>query len=305
MPAPWCGKVGAGAIVAATLNPCIFNTAASLLLALAAAAAALLQGSAARRLSAAAAGRPYLLPRPGAAVAHAQVAAAGVLLALHGFALVWATSQVPQPPYVVFSEALLLTAWSMFMVGQLIDCCGWWMWIGGCGSGLAGTLRHVHMHAGRSTVLAGAGALRAPGMPACTPRARPAPRLPACPPAGPAVLLPPPGRDAAPEGAAVGRRRSVHVWAVQRGTGCGLWRGCVDWLGRWEIACLPACVEVLPLRCLPARRRACLRARAHGADRVVVCPAATCPACPGCCGVCRCSSMCMASAWILPSGASA
>ncbi|EFN52666.1 hypothetical protein CHLNCDRAFT_58798 [Chlorella variabilis] len=121
MPAPWCGKVGAGAIVAATLNPCIFNTAASLLLALAAAAAALLHGSAARRLSAAAAGRPYLLPRPGAAVAHAQVAAAGVLLALHGFALVWATSQVPQPPYVVFSEALLLTAWSMFM-GLLYYC---------------------------------------------------------------------------------------------------------------------------------------------------------------------------------------
>jgi hypothetical protein len=120
--APWCGDVGEEALFLATLNPCYFSTAAALVLSIAALAVALLSGASARRLASAATGRSYLLPRFSAAVAHTQALAAGVLIALHGFALVWSTTQVPQPPYVEFTEALLLTAWSLFLVSQTKAC---------------------------------------------------------------------------------------------------------------------------------------------------------------------------------------
>jgi hypothetical protein len=77
-------------------------------------ASAELKGASARRLAAAARGRSYLLPRTAGVVHAAQLAASAVLLALHGFALLWATTQVPQPPFVDFSEALLLAAWAAF-----------------------------------------------------------------------------------------------------------------------------------------------------------------------------------------------
>jgi hypothetical protein len=118
MPAPWCGKIGTSAWVASTLNPCFFNTGAAVVLAVAAAAFGYAQATNARRLSLAARGRTYLLARPSASAAHLQVAAAGVLLALHGFALLWSTTQVPQPPFIDFSEALLITAWTLFLVSS-------------------------------------------------------------------------------------------------------------------------------------------------------------------------------------------
>lgn len=113
--APWCGKDASWA-VAGTINPCIFNPAAAAVLVVVAAAVAWQQGATARRLSAAAAGRSIALPRGGGAAVHAQLGAAAVLLALHGFALLWVMTQVPQPPYVAFSEALLLAAWGAFLV---------------------------------------------------------------------------------------------------------------------------------------------------------------------------------------------
>lgn len=131
MPAPWCGKIGTSAWVASTLNPCFFNTGAAVVLAAAAAAFGYSQAASARRLSDAARGRTYLLARPRAAVAHLQVAAASCLLALHGFALLWSAMQVPQPPFINFSEALLVTAWTLFLVrlgSQLHPAC----WPDGC-----------------------------------------------------------------------------------------------------------------------------------------------------------------------------
>lgn len=119
--APWCGKDASWA-VAGTLNPCIFNPAAAALLAVAAAAVAWQQSAAARRLSAAAAGRTFVLPRGGGAAVHFQLGAAAVLLALHGFALLWVTTQAPQPPYVAFSETLLLAAWGAFLVSAPPGC---------------------------------------------------------------------------------------------------------------------------------------------------------------------------------------
>lgn len=118
MASGFCGQVAgaAGWLLAGTLNPCYFNTTAAAVLALAAAASALVQGSFARRLAAAARGRDYLLPRPSGAVAHAQLGAAAVLIALHGFALLWSVFQVPQPAYIDLSESLLLLAWSAFVV---------------------------------------------------------------------------------------------------------------------------------------------------------------------------------------------
>lgn len=113
--AGWCGKTTA-AVVAGTLNPCYFNTAAATALAAAAVFMALVRGSSARRLAATARGRAYLLQPPSAAVHGAQLGAAALLAALHGFALLWVTTQVPQPPFVEFSEALLLLAWAAFAV---------------------------------------------------------------------------------------------------------------------------------------------------------------------------------------------
>ena len=66
--APWCGKMGTGWLVAGTLNPCAFNTAAAAVLVAAVGASAALQGASARRLAAAASGRSYLLPRTGGVV---------------------------------------------------------------------------------------------------------------------------------------------------------------------------------------------------------------------------------------------
>ncbi|KAI3430799.1 hypothetical protein D9Q98_009211 [Chlorella vulgaris] len=121
MPASWCGKVGTSAWVAGTLNPCIFNTAAGLVLAAFAAVWCVLQARAARRLATAAARRSYLLSRPSTTVAHTQALAASILLSLHAFALLWSATQVPQPPYLNFSEALLVTAWTLF-IGLLFFC---------------------------------------------------------------------------------------------------------------------------------------------------------------------------------------
>ena len=112
--------MGTGWLVAGTLNPCAFNTAAAAVLVAAVGASAALQGASARRLAAAASGRSYLLPRSGGVVHAAQLAASAVLLALHGFALLWATTQVPQPPFVGFSEALLLAAWAAFLVSFIL-----------------------------------------------------------------------------------------------------------------------------------------------------------------------------------------
>lgn len=111
--AGWCGKTTT-AVVAGTLNPCYFNTAAATLLAAAAVVVALIRGSSARRLAATARGRAYLLQLPAGAVHGAQLGAAALLAALHGFALLWVTTQVPQPPFVEYSEALLLLAWAAF-----------------------------------------------------------------------------------------------------------------------------------------------------------------------------------------------
>ncbi|PSC71777.1 ATP-binding cassette sub-family B member mitochondrial [Micractinium conductrix] len=116
----FCGKDD-HAWIADTLGPCYFNPAAAVLLAAAAAASLLLQGGAARRLTAAAAARGAALPRGSGAVAHAQLAAAAVLMALHGFALLWSATQVPQPPYVVLSESFLLVTWGAF-VALLFYC---------------------------------------------------------------------------------------------------------------------------------------------------------------------------------------
>lgn len=127
----WCGTAAAEWGKAAhTLNPCHFNTAAAVLLVLATAVAAALSGGTARRLAAAARGRPYLLPPSGSAVHGVQLAAAAALAALHGFALLWVTTQVPQPPYVAFSESLLLLAWALFAVSgagveQAAGSLGW------------------------------------------------------------------------------------------------------------------------------------------------------------------------------------
>ncbi|KAL4420506.1 hypothetical protein ABPG75_010162 [Micractinium tetrahymenae] len=120
--APWCGKNDSWA-VAGTLNPCIFNPAAAALLAAVAVAVAWQQSAAASRLATAAAGRSIALPRGGGAAVHAQLGAAVALLALHGFALLWVLTQVPQPPFVAFSEALLLAAWGAFL-GLLFYCRG-------------------------------------------------------------------------------------------------------------------------------------------------------------------------------------
>ena len=115
----FCGKDD-HAWIADTLGPCYFNPAAAVLLAAAAAASLLLQGGAARRLTAAAAARGAALPRGSGAVAHAQLAAAAVLMALHGFALLWSATQVPQPPYVVLSESFLLVTWGAFVVSAFL-----------------------------------------------------------------------------------------------------------------------------------------------------------------------------------------
>ena len=119
--AGWCGKTTT-AVVAGTLNPCYFNTAAATRLAAAAVVVALIRGSSARRLAATARGRAYLLQLPAGAVHGAQLGAAALLAALHGFALLWVTTQVPQPPFVEYSEALLLLAWAAFAVR--------WHWVG-------------------------------------------------------------------------------------------------------------------------------------------------------------------------------
>ena len=111
----WCGKSTA-AVVAGTLNPCYFNTAAAAVLAAAAVFAAFVRGSSARRLASTARGRAYLLQPTSGAVHAAQLGAAALLALLHGFALAWVTTQVPQPPFVAFSEALLLLAWAAFAV---------------------------------------------------------------------------------------------------------------------------------------------------------------------------------------------
>lgn len=115
----WCGK-DTGWAVAGTVNPCIFNPTAAALLLAAAAAVALLRAASARRLAAAAGGRPYLLPATSGLVHGLQLAAAGVLLALHGFALLWVTTQVAPltPGYVAWSEAGLLLAWAAFLVSR-------------------------------------------------------------------------------------------------------------------------------------------------------------------------------------------
>lgn len=129
----WCGS-NYDPWVAATLNPCFFNTAAAAALFLAAAATVLLKGGNARRLAAAAHGRAYLLQPTAGGVHAVQLAGAALLAGLHALVLLWVTTQVPQPPYVAFSESLLAAAWAAFAVGA-----GGAAWgLTGCGQGAQG-----------------------------------------------------------------------------------------------------------------------------------------------------------------------
>jgi hypothetical protein len=110
----WCGKnADSGWIVAATLNPCAFNSGAALVLAAVAAAVVWAQAQQLGALSRLGRDRSYLWAVPGARrPLLAQAAAAAALAALHAASLLYFLDARQRTPYLIFSEALLTLSWA-------------------------------------------------------------------------------------------------------------------------------------------------------------------------------------------------
>ena len=125
MPAPphvghaWCGLEPAGLFVAGSLNPCYFNTVASLAIALNTATVVISQVGRVRALRSLGRSRSYLWPAPGCAAYSVQIAAAVAVALAHAVVLAWSLEQVGQRTCAAGARRLKRHLRARRLAGQL------------------------------------------------------------------------------------------------------------------------------------------------------------------------------------------